>query len=297
MSRAVIFGAGLAGATAFEHLSRRQIEVIAFVDNATSKHGSQLNNIPVLNPNQLTSIVFDVIYIASEYFEVIQLQLESVLKIPKNKIHVLPANAIKNVSLTENSQARIFAEYLLGRVVKILNQEKINYYVDAGTLLGIIRDDALIPWDDDIDIALLHTDIESCRAALKSLLPELSSKSGHTWRVVDYKAPQSFGAVAAGDIRALKLMPASPDTKLPSLDVFVKYLANDSMDYVLSSRGFTMPAEHIKNTHWHTFNNIKLRVPGNVELYLQRHYGDWQTPKKDWHLGMLKNTTVFGVDQ
>ena len=30
-----------------------------------------------------------------------------------------------------------------------------QYFAYAGTLLGLIRDEALIPWDHDIDIALM----------------------------------------------------------------------------------------------------------------------------------------------
>ena len=39
-------------------------------------------------------------------------------------------------------------------VVQILNDNKINYWLCHGTLLGIIRENRLLPWDHDIDFAV-----------------------------------------------------------------------------------------------------------------------------------------------
>ena len=39
-------------------------------------------------------------------------------------------------------------------IIKILNGHKIKYWICQGTLLGIVRDNQLIPWDHDIDIAV-----------------------------------------------------------------------------------------------------------------------------------------------
>ena len=43
--------------------------------------------------------------------------------------------------------------------IKLLNNNKISYWVCAGTLLGLIRDKQLIPWDHDIDIGIFRKDI------------------------------------------------------------------------------------------------------------------------------------------
>ena len=39
-------------------------------------------------------------------------------------------------------------------VVDILNENKINFWLCHGTLLGIVRENRLLPWDHDIDFAI-----------------------------------------------------------------------------------------------------------------------------------------------
>lgn len=60
---------------------------------------------------------------------------------------------------------------ILKEVDRICTDYKISYMLDAGTLLGAIRHNGFIPWDDDADIAMTRENWELFRRVLRKELP------------------------------------------------------------------------------------------------------------------------------
>ncbi len=61
---------------------------------------------------------------------------------------------------------RIELEMLI-YIDKLCRENNINYSLDGGTLLGAVRHNGFIPWDDDIDIFLLRKDFDRLMEILK----------------------------------------------------------------------------------------------------------------------------------
>lgn len=58
-------------------------------------------------------------------------------------------------------------------IVRICDKYNINYFLDAGSMLGAVRHNGFIPWDDDMDIGMLQVDYEKFIKAAPSELDEM----------------------------------------------------------------------------------------------------------------------------
>lgn len=67
-----------------------------------------------------------------------------------------------------NFQSKFSVE-LMNTVFNCLNEAGVRWWVDQGTLLGFVRDEQPIPWDEDVDISAHMNDVEKVHHAMKLL--------------------------------------------------------------------------------------------------------------------------------
>ena len=65
-------------------------------------------------------------------------------------------------------EVQLFKLEILKDIIEVCNKHSLTYYLYGGTLLGCIRHNGFIPWDDDIDIALKWNDYKKLLKILKS---------------------------------------------------------------------------------------------------------------------------------
>ncbi len=64
---------------------------------------------------------------------------------------------MEEINLKEMKKIQI---QILNQINNFCQKNKINYWLDCGTLIGAARHKGYIPWDDDIDIGMLREDYD-----------------------------------------------------------------------------------------------------------------------------------------
>jgi phosphorylcholine metabolism protein LicD len=89
----------------------------------------------------------------------------------------------------------------LHTISQALSDEGISWWIDHGTLLGIVREDRLLPWDPDIDLSIL--------------MPDLSVAS----RVLAAQRVDLFARLVATD-RNIKIIPHEREGKVIDIGAY-----------------------------------------------------------------------------
>lgn len=155
------------------------------VDNDSSKNSKIKNGIIIKNPEELVSEPEDSVFVViccRQYKEVVE-QLSQLgefnyrTMLFKNEISLLEEYAIS--SAYEAAYLKKTHRILTGLVKEfddVCQKHKLHYYVICGSLIGTVRHKGMIPWDDDIDIAMPRKDFLKLRKIAKKCWPRNGKK-------------------------------------------------------------------------------------------------------------------------
>lgn len=99
---------------------------------------------------------------------------------------VIPTDAEFDIAGVPLGELQQRAFQVLCTLVDFLVAEKISYFLVGGTLLGAVRHQGFIPWDDDIDIAIPRADYQRLIHALAHLPSGLRVAHPSTDRMTPY---------------------------------------------------------------------------------------------------------------
>ena len=69
---------------------------------------------------------------------------------------------------------------ILAEIDRICERHGITYWLSGGSMLGAVRHEGFIPWDDDLDIEMLRPDFVRLMKILETELPEWLALQWHT---------------------------------------------------------------------------------------------------------------------
>lgn len=81
-------------------------------------------------------------------------------------------------------QCQLTELYLLDIFVEICKRHNLKYFLDYGTLIGALRHNGFIPWDDDLDISMMMDDYLKFLEVAPNDLPDnvmLVTPRSHAW--------------------------------------------------------------------------------------------------------------------
>ncbi len=170
---------------------------------------------------------------------------------------------------------------ILKDITDLLDTHDIPYCLEGGTLLGIVREKRLLPWDDDVDITITADQFNKAKTCLRKVALKYRLKFRFVF--------EDFGPLKAGAPRIIKIL----DRRFfffrgqVQLDIFVKH--SDGKDYywvIGRSKEYavkSVPEKYYKELTTIEFDNKQYSIPKEYREYLTLRYGEWEQPVKEWN--------------
>jgi phosphorylcholine metabolism protein LicD len=169
---------------------------------------------------------------------------------------------------------------VLKRTTRLLEKYDIPYWLEGGTLIGVIREDRLLPWDNDLDISIRYEDLDR----LMQIMPKFFWR-GLIVRVRYHKRDDP--PFKKGEVRLIKVY-ASKYVFFKGwviLDVFVQRKWNDLNYWVIGVHHHTkkaVPSRFTDELATVKFDKKYYSIPKLTDEYLTYCFGDWRTPVMVW---------------
>ena len=272
--KTLLFGAG-EGCSRFIQNELAKRDFLAIIDNNEERKGSLFYGVKIISPTQIKDFKYDEIVITTQWVKEVQKQLINDLKIDKNKIFIPTKESLKKPKPFLDKATIDLAKDILKTISQNAYNDDVELFVDTGTLLGIVRDNTIMPWDDDIDFAFNISNTKNIDFDIKLWVTKVLEKSD---------LPVSFDISALVD-KSGTIVDIAIDFKS---DIYNPFRTSinirkdiDGNSVELSALGlYYAPSKYFSKYELIEWEGVKLKVPYKYKDYLTFVYGDWKTVKK-----------------
>ncbi|MBB4823652.1 hypothetical protein HNO89_000872 [Sporosarcina luteola] len=277
MEEIIVFGASIGGLNYMKN--QTTYKVLAVADNDQKKQGMDIaDGIYVILPSDIKNYNYDRIVVASMYIEGITEQLVHELNVKPECIEYAPKRLMKTlVSSFEDQETVKFAKKVLFGLAHFLDEKNYTYYLNFGTLLGIVREGRLLPWDDDIDITVLAKDITdyAFRAEIQHFFKQYAIDAVFHMKVSD----EELVGIDI-DLESEIVLPFTISIDLARVKGEYIHLPIDKI-----------PSQYFEQKDTIYLDGVPLFAPYPSKQYLTYVYNDWETVKKN--VSFMDNTTTY----
>lgn len=200
---------------------------------------------------------------------------KTMLNLPRKTRCTNPKQFRKVVHLQGKNLIKV--KNVLSDTISLFEKHDIKYWLDHGTLLGIIRDKELIPWDHDVDICISGEDVGKF-LAIKKKFPfkyRISMRYDDTGRLPGTLRLVKIKYWHRKYLRLFKFQELF-------LDIFIKYKVGDYYYWIDTHTPKRVKAKYHDDLDTIYWDNRDYVIPSNVDQYLTDRWGDWRTPVKDF---------------
>jgi lipopolysaccharide cholinephosphotransferase len=177
-----------------------------------------------------------------------------------------------------------FKRKMLNDVVGILTENNIPYWLESGTLLGLIRNSTFLDHHLNIDIGIAEENSQKLMNIEDKFSPnykfrEVYDKSGRKW--------------IENTVARIAILRKNDKLRDETIKVFVtiKQKKDKQMHWVDTRTCKSVKSSFFENLQKINSDGTEYSVPADVEKYLEKRYGDWKTTNDKW-IGCIDDKSI-----
>jgi lipopolysaccharide cholinephosphotransferase len=218
------------------------------------------------------------------------------------------------------NKKEIYWSLELAKIKSILDENKVSFFLDHGTLLGAVRDNRFIPWDNDIDLGVAGFSKSEKNKIIRKLVVDFQSlgylgkysgdsvflfKEGIEFGIKFYEEDDDFFKGVFIEYKTFSIYSTfyflskyssyekyNSFSRLKNIiysSTIIKFLLNPFENFFLRKSNIKIikleiPKHFFNNLKEIDFYNSKYKIPKEEKEYLSFKYGEsWDLPKKNYN--------------